>query len=55
MAMVILLSFLGVEGQTTSHCKVCHEDQAMAPASDEDVFVGSFKCTPFRHRADLLL
>ena len=49
--MVILLSVLGVEGQT---CKVRHEDQAMSPASDEDIFVGSFKCTPFRNRADLL-
>ena len=54
MIMVIFPSFLGVEGQTTSHCKACHEDQAMAPASDEDVFVGSFKRTPFRNRADLL-
>ena len=54
MIMVILPSFLGVEGQTTSHCKVRHEDQAMAPASDEDIFVGSFKCTPFQNRADLL-
>ena len=52
--MVILPSFLGVEGQTTSHCKVRHEDQAMAPASDEDIFVGSCKCTPFQNRADLL-
>ena len=54
MIMVILPSFLGVEEQTTSHCKVRHEDQAMAPASDEDIFVGSFKCTPFQNRADLL-
>ena len=51
MIMVILPSFLGVEGQT---CKVRHEDQAMAPASDEDIFVGSFKRTPFQNRADLL-
>ena len=54
MIMVIFLSFSGVEGQTTSHCKVRHEDQAMAPAFDEDIFVGSFKRTPFPHRADLL-
>ena len=53
--MVILPSVLGVEGQTTSHCKFRHEDQAMAPASDEDIFVRSFKCTPFQNRADLLL
>ena len=52
--MVIPPSVLGVEGQTTSHCKVRHEDQAMAPASDDDIFVGSFKCTPFQNRADLL-
>ena len=43
--MVILPSFLGVEGRT---CEVRHEDQAMAPASDEDIFVGSIKCTPFQ-------
>ena len=49
--MVILPSVLGVEGQT---CKVRREDQAMAPASDEDILVGSFKCTPFQNRADLL-
>ena len=52
--MVILPYSLGVEGQTASHCKVRHRDQAMAPASDEDIFVGSFKCTPFQNRADLL-
>ena len=51
MIMVILHSFLGVEGQT---CKVRHEDQAMAPASDEDIFLCSFKCTPLQNRADLL-
>ena len=50
--MVIPPSVLRVEGQT---CKVRHEDQAMAPASDEDMFVGSFKRTPFQNRADLLL
>ena len=55
MIMVILPSVLGVEGQTTSHCKVRHEGQAMAPASDEDIFVGGFKCTPFQNRADLLV
>ena len=44
MIMVILPPFLGIEGQTASHCKVSHEDQAVAPASDEDIFVGSFKC-----------
>ena len=49
--MVILPSVLGVEGQT---CKVRHEDQAIAPASDEDILVGSFKCPPFQNRADLL-
>ena len=47
--MVILLSFLELEGQTTNHCRVRHEDQAMAPASDEDIFVGNFKCTPFEN------
>jgi len=26
----------------------------MALAPDEDIFVGSFKCTPFRNRVDLL-
>ena len=52
--MVILPSFLGVEGQTTSHCKVRHKAQAMAPASDEDIFVGNIKCTPFQNRAELL-
>ena len=36
--MVILPSVLGVEGQT---CKVRHEDQAMAPAADEDICVGN--------------
>ena len=51
MIMVILPSFLGVEGQT---CKVRNEDQAMAPASDEDIFAGSIKCAPFQNRADLL-
>ena len=40
--MVILSPFLGVEGPT---CKVRHEDQAMAPASDEDIFVGSLSKT----------
>ena len=49
--MVILPSVLGVEGQT---CKVRHEDQVMAPASDEDIFVGNIKGTPFQNRADLL-
>ena len=49
--MVILPSVVGVEGQT---CKVRQEDQAMAPASDEDIFVGSIKCTPFQNRVDLL-
>ena len=34
--------------------EVRHEDEAMAPASDEDIFVGSFKCAPFQNRADLL-
>ena len=34
MIMVIVLSVLGVEGQT---CKVRHEDQALALASDEDI------------------
>ena len=47
MIMVILLSFLGGEGRTASHGKVRHEDQAMAPASDEDIFVSSVKCIPF--------
>ena len=51
MIVVILPSFLGVEGQT---CKVHHEDQAMAPASDEDIFVSNFKCTLFQNRTDLL-
>ena len=46
MIMVILPSFLGVELQTTSHCKVRHEDQAMGPASGEDIFVGSFEFIP---------
>ena len=54
MTMIILPSVLGVEGQTTSHCKVRHEDQAMAPASDKDSFVGSFECTPFQNRAGIL-
>ena len=51
--MVKLPSLLGIEGQTTSHCKVRLEDQAMAQASDEDIFVGSFSCAPFQNRADL--
>jgi len=51
--MVKFPSLLGVEGQTANHCKVRHEDQAIAPASDEDIFVGSFTCAPFRNRADL--
>ena len=28
--------------------EVRHEHQAMAPASDEDIFVGSIQCTPFQ-------
>ena len=40
MIMVIHPRFLGVEGQT---CQVRYEDQAMAPTSDEDMFV----CHPF--------
>ena len=51
--MVKFPSLLGVEGQTTNHCKVRRENQAMAPASDEDIFVGSFTCAPFRNRTDL--
>ena len=51
--MVMLPSVLAVEGQTTSHCKVRHEDQAMAQANDEDIFVGSFQCSPSQNRADL--
>ena len=51
--MVILPSVLAVEGQTTSHCKVRHEDQAMAPASDEDIFVGRIQRSSFQNRADL--
>ena len=51
--MVILPCVLAVEGQTTSHCKVRHEDQAMAPANDEDIFVGNFQCSLFPNRADL--
>ena len=52
MVMVKFPSLLGVEGQTTSNCKVRHEDQAMAPASDEDIFVGNFTCAPLQNRAD---
>ena len=51
--MVILPSVLAIEGQTASHCKVRHEDQAVAPANDEDIFIGSFQCSPFQNRADL--
>ena len=51
--MVILPSVLAVEGQTTSHGKVRHEDQAMAPANDEDILIGNFQCSPFQNRADL--
>jgi len=49
MIMFILPSFLGVEGQNARHCKVRHENEAMAAASDEDIFVGSFKFKPFQN------
>ncbi len=50
----VAFHLLEVEGQTTSHCKVRRDDQAMAPASDEDILAGSFKCTPLQNRADLI-